>query len=160
MGNAKNHSDYFIRSEPKMRYTGGRNNFLSQLRDLKKFPKEGYQLNGIYAPGEEPLFENVGTSIIFKLPNGPGTLASALKCLEGIDLMHIESKPDNRGSFEFYAETATLPDDEDFKDAVAKLKEFTGLDVRIMTQGDGDDNLPWFPRHIAELDRFANQILS
>ena len=66
---------------------------------------QGYQLNGIYAPGEEPLFENVGTSIIFKLPNGPGTLASALKCLEGIDLMHIESKPDNRGSFEFYAET-------------------------------------------------------
>ena len=41
---------------------------------------------------------------------------------------------------------ATLPDDEDFKDAVAKLKEFTGLDVRIMTQGDGDDNLPWFPQ--------------
>ena len=68
---------------------------------------QGYQLNGIYAPGEEPLFENVGTSIIFKLPNGPGTLASALKCLEGIDLMHIESKPDNRGSFEFYAETGT-----------------------------------------------------
>ena len=65
-------------------------------------------MNGIYAPGEEPLFENVGTSIIFKLPNGPGTLASALKCLEGIDLMHIESKPDNRGSFEFYAETGTI----------------------------------------------------
>ena len=41
---------------------------------------------------------------------------------------------------------ATLPDDDDFKDAVAKLKEFTGLDVRIMTQGDGDDNLPWFPQ--------------
>jgi len=120
----------------------------------------GYQLNGIYAPGEEPLFENVGTSIIFKLPNGPGTLASALKCLEGIDLMHIESKPDNRGSFEFYAETATLPDDDDFKEAVSKLKKFTGLDVRIMTQGDSDDNVPWFPQHIAELDRFANQILS
>ena len=65
-------------------------------------------MNGIYAPGEEPLFENVGTSIIFKLPNGPGTLASALKCLEGIDLIHIESKPDNRGSFEFYAETGKL----------------------------------------------------
>ena len=37
---AKKHSDYFIGSEPKMRYTGGRNSFLSQLRDLKKFPKE------------------------------------------------------------------------------------------------------------------------
>ena len=97
-------------------------------------------------------------------------MASALKCLEGIDLMHIESKPDNRGSFEFYAETgttylipfslsedrilfgkvtcvlATLPDDDEFKEAVTKLKEFTGLDVRIMTQGDGDDNLPWFPQ--------------
>ena len=41
---------------------------------------------------------------------------------------------------------ATLPDDDEFKEAVNKLKEFTGLDVRIMTQGDGDDNLPWFPQ--------------
>lgn len=32
--------------------------------------------------------------------------------------------------------------------------------MRVFTAGDNDDNIPWFPQHIAELDRFANQILS
>ena len=33
-------------------------------------------------------------------------------------------------------------------------------EVRVFTAGDTDDNIPWFPQHISELDRFANQILS
>ena len=32
--------------------------------------------------------------------------------------------------------------------------------VRVFTAGDDDENIPWFPQHISELDRFANQILS
>ena len=54
---------------------------------------------------------------------------------------------------------ATLPDDDEFKEAVTKLKEFTGLDVRIMTQGDGDDNLPWFPQVRFQYSEFTSHWL-
>ena len=142
---------------------------------------KGYPVNGAYKEGEEPGSEKMGTSIIFKLPEN-GSLATALACLEGVDLVHIESKPDVTGKYEFYAETMTLPNDDAFKSAISKLTEATKVcfffklqcreiletfvnsfwqhDVRVFTAGDKDDNIPWFPQHISELDRFANQILS
>ena len=78
--------------------------------------------------------------------------------------------------YEFYCETDSKPDSGPFLAAVENLN---GMDqvtnVRVMTAGDEvrpyhlffrlrfffqDNNIPWFPQHISELDRFANQILS
>ena len=52
-------------------------------------------MNGQYKEGEEPKFNEeakIGTSIIFRVTEGAGALANVLKCLEKIDLFHIESK--------------------------------------------------------------------
>lgn len=48
-----------------------------------------------------------------------------------------------------------------FQVALTELKA-SGLvnSIKVFTAGDTDDNIPWFPMHVAELDRFANQILS
>ena len=67
----------------------------------------------------------MGTSIIFKLPDGAGALANALACLDDIDLVHIESKPDVTGKYEFYAETMTRSSDAKFKLAIEMLKDIT-----------------------------------
>ena len=71
----------------------------------------------------------MGTSIIFKLPDGAGALAKALNCLEAIDLVHIESKPDVTGKYEFYAETMTKATDDLFKAAIEKLTEITQVKI-------------------------------
>ena len=92
---------------------------------------QGYAVNGTYKDGEEPTNDKMGTSFIFKLPDGQGALANALACLDSIDLVHIESKPDVTGKYEFYAETMTKADDEQFKDAIAKLTDIT--QVRALT---------------------------
>ena len=84
---------------------------------------QGYAVNGTYNDGDEPKANSgkMGTSIIFKLPDGAGALANALACLDDIDLVHIESKPDVTGKYEFYAETMTKSDDATFKAAIEKL---------------------------------------
>ena len=71
----------------------------------------------------------MGTSIIFKLPDGAGALAKALNCLDAIDLVHIESKPDVTGKYEFYAETMTKATDDVFKAAIEKLTEITQVTI-------------------------------
>ncbi|CAG5083924.1 Oidioi.mRNA.OKI2018_I69.PAR.g10501.t1.cds [Oikopleura dioica] len=120
----------------------------------------GYQLNGKYKDGEEPQFSKMGTSIVFRMGN-KGSLATALSFLKSIDLIHIESNNLGDLGYEFYAETSTAEDDKSFQQALSELKA-SGLvnSVKVFTAGDTDDNIPWFPMHVAELDRFANQILS
>jgi len=123
-------------------------------------PKMGYPVNGIYAENRELDATNIPTSIIFSLSKYSKGLADALMCLKTIDLIHIESK--NLGdTFEFYAETKDSPEDGSFQAAIDALKAHSFVTgVKVFTAGDDDGNIPWFPRHISELDRFANQILT
>lgn len=44
---------------------------------------KGYQLNGKYKDGEEPQFNKMGTSIVFRMGN-KGSLATALSFLKSI----------------------------------------------------------------------------
>ncbi|BFZ24847.1 hypothetical protein BsWGS_27886 [Bradybaena similaris] len=105
------------------------------------------------------------TSIMFTLPERVGILATALKVFEkhGVNLYHIESRPahSDPNSFEFFVacdnHTGSL------KDAVEDLKTLTSkvtLLSRNSSNGTSGDEVPWFPRRVKELDRFANQILT
>ncbi|KAK0064480.1 protein henna-like isoform X3 [Biomphalaria pfeifferi] len=104
------------------------------------------------------------TSIVFSLPEKIGVLAAALKVFEqhGVNLHHIESRParDDARSFEFYVACDNVTGG--LKEAIEALRATTSkLTVlsRNIQNGSADD-VPWFPRRIKELDRFANQILS
>ena len=120
-------------------------------------------------------------------PNAAGTLAKFLKIFDvfGIDLTHIESRSSTRGpgneNFSFfliYAKTFASTGyefmvecdahaNERLHDALEVLKEKCGY-FQIISRAyqddkkvaDDEDIVPWFPRRIRELDRFANQILS
>ncbi|CBY39481.1 unnamed protein product, partial [Oikopleura dioica] len=74
----------------------------------------GYQLNGMYKDGEQPEFNKMGTSLVFRMGND-GSLATALSFLKSIDLIHIESNNLGDLGYEFYAETSKAQDDESFQ---------------------------------------------
>jgi len=44
---------------------------------------KGYQLNGMYKDGEQPEFNKMGTSLVFRMGND-GSLATALSFLKSI----------------------------------------------------------------------------
>ncbi|XP_059157486.1 protein henna-like isoform X2 [Physella acuta] len=104
------------------------------------------------------------TSIIFSLPEKIGVLAAALKVFEehGVNLHHIESRP-SRGdpkSFEFFV--ACDNQTGGLKEAIDHLRKSANkltILSRKVENGESDE-VPWFPRRIKDLDRFANQILS
>ena len=93
---------------------------------IKRF--KGYQLNGKYKDGEQPEFNKMGTSLVFRMGND-GSLATALTFLKSIgrlfynlqqhksfsDLIHIESNNLGDLGYEFYAETSKSKDDESFQ---------------------------------------------
>ncbi|CAG5122953.1 unnamed protein product, partial [Candidula unifasciata] len=105
------------------------------------------------------------TSIMFTLPEKIGVLATALKIFEkhGVNLYHIESRPAHNDptSFEFFI--ACDNQSGCLKDAIEDLKTLTNkltLLSRNSSNSTSGDEVPWFPRKIKELDRFANQILT
>jgi phenylalanine-4-hydroxylase len=111
------------------------------------------------------------TSIIFSPadPNSAGTLAKFLKIFDdfGVDLNHIESRSSTRGpGYEFMVEFDALAN-ERVHEALDLVKEKSGY-FQVISRAYHEEELideetdvvPWFPRRIRELDRFANQILS
>ena len=100
---------------------------------------------------------------MFSLQDAKGALARALKPFEdlGINITHIESRPSktNPGKeYDFFAELDG-GNKETIDDLVVRLKaQTTSIIVHARNTKDGE--IPWFPRKIHELDKFANQILS
>nr|XP_022291726.1 phenylalanine-4-hydroxylase-like isoform X2 [Crassostrea virginica] len=104
-------------------------------------------------------------SLLFALPEKVGALAEVLKIFEShqVNLHHIESRPSKQSSsdFEFFVscdnKTGGLKESLEAVKGIAK-------NFRLMSRQTGeypsDDTVPWFPKKINELDRFANQILS
>jgi len=91
-----------------------------------------------------------------------GVLAKYLKIFEKykVNLLHIESRASTRvpNKYEFVVECALHPD---LPDAIAELKENSEYFNTISrNQNENMESVPWFPRRIRDLDRFANQILS
>uniref|UniRef100_UPI00398EF556 phenylalanine-4-hydroxylase isoform X2 n=1 Tax=Pristiophorus japonicus TaxID=55135 RepID=UPI00398EF556 len=111
---------------------------------------------------EKPTKGDV-TSVIFSLKEEVGALAKALRLFEekGVNLTHIESRPSrtNKGEYEFYIDLdcKNVPSVEEI--LLSLRQEISGT-VYELTRDKIKDTVPWFPRTIQDLDRFANQILS
>lgn len=91
-----------------------------------------------------------------------GALAKMLKIFNDnkVNLVHIESRSSTRGpGYEFFVEcdsrSGTLGE------AIESLRENCSyLSIISRDYKDNTAAVPWFPRRIRDLDRFANQILS
>ncbi|XP_044734458.1 protein henna-like isoform X2 [Chrysoperla carnea] len=91
-----------------------------------------------------------------------GALERYLKIFSenGVNLIYIESRPSSRypSQYEFMVECAPTGD---LGNAILALKEQTEyFSVISRNYKDNSETVPWFPRRIRDLDRFANQILS
>ncbi|XP_055688539.1 protein henna [Lutzomyia longipalpis] len=121
--------------------------------------KEG----GSYVIEENESREAKNTCIIFSPSNdGAGILAKTLKIFNDndVNLVHIESRSSTRGpGYEFFVECDSRSGS--LGTAIEQLREHCSY-LSIISR-DYKDNMaavPWFPRRIRDLDRFANQILS
>ncbi|XP_022792215.1 phenylalanine-4-hydroxylase-like isoform X2 [Stylophora pistillata] len=103
--------------------------------------------------------EKKHTSIVFSLKEEIGSLARALKLFEdhNVNMSHIESRPSKRSKSEY----DFIVDCEELQGA--KLEKFMdalkGHALSIMLHSE-EGGVPWFPRKIADLDKFANRVLS
>uniref|UniRef100_A0A671F4R8 phenylalanine 4-monooxygenase n=1 Tax=Rhinolophus ferrumequinum TaxID=59479 RepID=A0A671F4R8_RHIFE len=112
---------------------------------------------------EDNTGSNGAISLIFSLKEEIGALAKVLRLFEenNINLTHIESRPSRlkKDEYEFftYLDKRSVP-------ALAKitkiLRHDIGATVHELSRDKTRDTVPWFPRTIQELDKFANQILS
>ncbi|KAF6033885.1 PAH [Bugula neritina] len=111
-------------------------------------------------------------TLIFSVAEGVGALAQCLKIFKNnsINLSHIESRPGTLDSskYEFLVEIKDAVSKEKMKSAADSLRQLDSVvDLRILTRdgtctlsSDSAMEVPWFPRRIRDLDRFANHILS
>ncbi|CAM2097833.1 phenylalanine-4-hydroxylase [Caretta caretta] len=112
---------------------------------------------------EENPYKNDMISLIVSLKEKVGALAKALRIFEekSINLIHIESRPSrvNKDEYEFFInlDSRNIPL---LTDIIATLRNEIGATVHELSRKKKKDAVPWFPRTIQELDRFANQILS
>jgi len=94
-----------------------------------------------------------------------GALARALRVFESnkVNLLHIESRPAKKGGqYEFLVHCDTTKGS--VAPAIDELKNYAS-NIQVLSRnpeevGAAGDAVPWFPRKISDLDRFANQILS
>lgn len=103
------------------------------------------------------------TCIIYSLEgDSAGSLAKSLKIFndKNVNLIHIESRSSARKpGYEFLVECDSKTGN--LGEAIEALK-LTCSYFSIISRDYKDNTaaVPWFPRRIRELDRFANQILS
>lgn len=103
------------------------------------------------------------TCIIYSLKNdSAGALAKSLKIFndKNVNLLHIESRSSVRKpGYEFFVECDSTTGH--LGEAIEELKLVsTYFSVISRDYKDNTTAVPWFPRRIRDLDRFANQILS
>merc|ERR1719158_935245 len=101
-------------------------------------------------------------NMIFSLTEAVGALAEALKIFKehNVNLVHIESRSSERvPGYEFMVELdSSVGDIEGALKAVQDQSRYCQIITSYKV--DNAEAVPWFPRRIQDLDKFANQILS
>lgn len=118
-----------------------------------------------HAYRKESVDHKSHTSLVFSVREEVGALAKALLIFQKhhVNLLHIESRPSKQssGDYDFFVDCANVGG---LNDVIIELKSITKtltvLSRNLDKTYDGKGVVPWFPRTISELDRFANQILS
>lgn len=110
--------------------------------------------------------EENDVSIIFSLAESAGTLAKALKIFDkfGVNLKHIESRPSKEEDDEYDFLIVAEQRQEGLSEALGALEKWAHF-IKVLKLGDSSEDkfgasVPWFPRKIADLDRFAHQVLT
>merc|ERR1711936_261748 len=101
-------------------------------------------------------------NIIFSLNEAVGALAEALRIFKehNVNLLHIESRSSVRlPGYEFMVEIDSKVGDIE---GALKVVQDKASYFKVITRNiqDNPEAVPWFPRKIQDLDKFANQILS
>ncbi|ESO93222.1 hypothetical protein LOTGIDRAFT_161773 [Lottia gigantea] len=129
---------------------------------------DGLQLTKDIGSGAPVYLEEVqdtegSTTLLFSLKEKVGALAEALSIFDThrVNLHHIESRPSVEDSEDYQFFVACDNQRGGLKEAIVALKQKC-KDLTILSRNPGElkNEVPWFPRKIADLDRFANQILS
>jgi len=134
----------------------------SQSVDTTKYAKSqtvhGYRGDYVDTEGS--------SSVVFAMKEQVGALSTALKIFEknAVNLIHIESRPakNHKGAYEFLVQCDTTKGS--LEPALNELRKNNTInDVQILSRRQDkteENEVPWFPLKIQELDRFVNQILS
>uniref|UniRef100_A0AAU7P3Q9 phenylalanine 4-monooxygenase n=1 Tax=Callistoctopus minor TaxID=515824 RepID=A0AAU7P3Q9_CALMC len=130
----------------------------------EKGDKKNPELKTHHSYIEELSDLDPSVSIYFTLPEKVGALAEALGIFleHKVSLDHIESRPsreDTKG-YDFYVSCSNNGDE--LKEAIKALRQ-KSTSLQILTRQAEYGNkteIPWFPRKICDLDKFANMILS
>jgi phenylalanine-4-hydroxylase len=102
-------------------------------------------------------------SVVFAIPDKVGALEDILGTLRklNISLKRIESRPSRtKGDYDMYVDFVAEP--QLITAAMNEIKN-RSKEVRLISSGDSDSGagqVPWFPRKIADLDTFAEKVLS
>lgn len=99
---------------------------------------------------------NPRVSLLIELTDRPGALESVLHHFShhGVNLTHIESRPARDGRFDFYVDCEGRRGEPAIENVIRALESDT-LKLLVLDER----RVPWFPRHIAELDRIADNTL-
>jgi phenylalanine-4-hydroxylase len=99
---------------------------------------------------------NDRVSLLIELPDRPGSLEAVLRhfSAHGVNLTHIESRPARDGRFDFYVDCEGRAGDPGVDAVIAALKA-SQRKLLVLDQRE----VPWFPRHVRELDRIAGHTL-
>ncbi|XP_072123511.1 phenylalanine-4-hydroxylase isoform X1 [Mobula birostris] len=112
---------------------------------------------------EEQSIKGDVISVMFSLKEDFGALVKALRLFEekGVNLTHIESRPSRlkNGQYEFFIDL-DCKSVSSLEEVLQSLRQEICGTVHELSRGKIKDTVPWFPRAIQDLDRFANQILS
>jgi len=95
-------------------------------------------------------------SLLIQLEDAPGALARALECFSrhSVNLTHIESRPARGASFDFYVDCEGARGEPAIE---AAIREFEAQALKVLVLDD--KAVPWFPRHVSELDLIAAHTL-
>jgi len=99
-------------------------------------------------------------SVVFSLPEEVGVLADCLTVFKKrqVNLKHIESRPSkvNQNDYDFYVD---IDEETSSPKNIASVIEDLKAKTKMVVVHQ-DETVPWFPKKISDLDKFADRVLS